>query len=50
MQQVLAVHERTYNEAYAVVCLDESPKQVVSETRIGFTDSSGITHVDYEYK
>jgi hypothetical protein len=50
MEQVQSVYERAYDEAYPVVCLDESPKQVVSETRIGFTDSKGITHLDYAYK
>ena len=50
MEQVLAVYERAYDEQYPVVCLDESPKQLVSEVRSSFTDSKGIIHQDYEYK
>ena len=50
MEQVLSVYERGYAPYYPVVCLDESPKQLVSEVRSGFTDSKGVTHLDYEYK
>lgn len=32
------------------VCLDESPKQLISESRKGFVDSQGVHHVDYEYR
>jgi hypothetical protein len=50
MEQVLDVYARPYDASSPVVCLDESPKQVFSELRAGFTDSKGITHQDYEYK
>lgn len=33
-----------------MVNLDESPFQLISETRPGFTDSQGVLHRDYEYK
>ena len=33
-----------------VVCIDESPKQLVSEVRQSYTDKHGIKHEDYEYK
>ena len=50
MEQVLDVYERPYNPLYPVVNLDESPKQLLSETRKKFMDSKGVIHEDYEYK
>lgn len=50
MEQVLDVYERPYNPLYPVVNLDESPKQLISETREKFMDSKGVIHEDYEYK
>ena len=50
MEQVLDVYAQPYDASYPVVCLDESPKQLFSELPVGFTDSKGITHQDYEYK
>lgn len=50
MEEVLAVYERPYDPAFPVVCLDESPKQLITETRKGFVDSKGVEHVDYEYQ
>lgn len=50
MEEVLDVYERPYEESYPVVCLDESPHQLISEARGSFVDSKGIKHVDYEYR
>lgn len=50
MEEVLDVYERPYDPAFPVVCLDESPKQLISEIRKGFVDSKGVEHFDYEYK
>ena len=50
MEEVLDVYQRPYDPRRPVVCLDEARRQLVSETRTGFTDGSGIQHVDYEYK
>lgn len=50
MEEVLDVYQRPYDPQHPVVCLDESPHQLISETRIPFTDSQGIEHHDYEYK
>lgn len=33
MEQVLDVYQRPYDEQHPVVCLDESPKQLISESR-----------------
>lgn len=50
MEAVLDVYARPYDPARPVVCLDEKRKQLVSETRAGFTDSQGVRHEDYEYE
>jgi transposase len=50
MEEVLEVYERPYDEANPVVCLDESPQQMIGESRTSFTDSQGVIHQDYEYK
>lgn len=50
MEEVLDVYEQPYDEHHPVVCLDESPHQLISETRKGFVDKAGIEHVDYEYR
>ena len=50
MEAVLDVYERPYNAKNPVVGLDESPKQLISQVREGFTDSKGVIYEDYEYK
>jgi transposase len=50
MEEVLDVYQRAYDPLHPVVCLDEARRQLVSETRQGFTDERGVQHVDYEYK
>jgi len=50
MEAVLDVYERGYDEENPVVGIDESPKQLISEMRTGFTDAKGVRHQDYEYK
>jgi hypothetical protein len=42
MEEVLAVYERPYNGGHPVVALDESRKQLVSETVTGFTAVEGV--------
>lgn len=49
MEQVLAVYQRPYDERHPVVCLDESPKQLIAESRLPITDSHGATLYDSEY-
>ena len=49
MEEVLDVYERPYEESHPVVCLDEWPHQLISETRSSFMDK-GVKHVDYEYR
>ena len=50
MEAVLDQYEKPYDPAYPVVCLDESPQQLIGETRAPFTDHQGVLHHDYEYK
>jgi hypothetical protein len=50
MEEVLDAYERPYDKDYPLVALDETRKQLVSETVTGFTDEHGIQYVDYEYK
>lgn len=49
MEDVLDVYSRPHNAMHPVVCLDESPKQLVSETRHSYIDKQGVKHEDYEY-
>lgn len=50
MEKVLDVYKRPYNELNPVICMDESPKQLIGETRTGTPMEQGIEkRVDYEY-
>lgn len=50
MEDVLEVYERAYDPTNPVVCLDETPQQIIGESRESFTDSRGVIHQDYEYQ
>ncbi len=50
MEQVLDVYSRAYDANFPVVCYDESPKQLVSEIRKGYTADNGVKYEDSEYK
>ena len=50
MEDVLEVYARPYNERNPVVCMDESPKQLVSELRESYMNKEGVKHEDCEYK
>lgn len=47
MEQVLAVYERPYNELFPVVCLDESPKQLIEIVEYRAADGTRIEDSDY---
>ena len=51
MEQVLDVYKRPYDARFPVVCMDESPRQLIGEVRTPVPSSSGqpVRH-DYEYK
>jgi hypothetical protein len=45
------VYKRPYNPLYPVVCMDESPRQLIKETRRVIPAESGrIARQDYEYE
>lgn len=47
MEQVLSVYEREYNEKRPVLCLDESPKQLIESKH--FIGADGRKYQDSEY-
>lgn len=49
MEQVLDVYKDAYNQEYPVVCMDESPKQLIKETRVPIEIKPGSERKeDYE--
>jgi hypothetical protein len=51
MEMVLDVYKRPFDPLYPVVCMDESPKQMIAETRVPISASPGkAAKHDYEYK
>lgn len=51
MERVLDVYKRPYSKKNPVVCMDESPKQLIGETRIPIEMKKGCPQkYDYEYK
>jgi len=51
MEMVLDIYKRPLDPRYPVVCMDESPKQLIAETRVSIPASPGqpAKH-DYEYE
>lgn len=51
MEMVLDVYKRPFDRSYPVICMDESPKQLIAETKTPIPASPGkpAKH-DYEYK
>ena len=51
MEQVLDVYKRPYSTAFPVICMDESPKQLIKETRIPIPMTPGQeARHDFEYE
>lgn len=51
MEQVLDVYKEPYDPHYPVICMDESPKQLIGEPRIPIPMKPGsIRKEDYEYQ
>jgi len=51
MEHVLSVYERPIDPEHPVVCVDESNKQLVKETRLGLAMQAGQpARYDYEYE
>jgi hypothetical protein len=51
MEQVLDVYKRIYDRSFPLICMDESPKQLIKETRIPIQMKPGrdVRH-DFEYE
>ena len=50
MERVLDVYKKPYDEGFPVVCMDESPKQLIEEVRPSRAMKPGQeARVDYEY-
>src|SRR6202167_5987879 len=51
MEDVLEVYQRPHDPEYPVVCVDETSKQLVAETRVPVAAKPGQpARYDYEYK
>jgi len=51
MEMVLDVYKRPYNPNIPVICMDESPKQLIKETRRAIRGRPGsLSKYDYEYE
>lgn len=51
MEMVLDVYKRPYDPTHPVVCMDESPKQLIGERRIPIPALPGqLARYDYEYR
>jgi hypothetical protein len=51
MEFVLDVYKQAYNPMYPVICMDESPRQLIKDTRIAIPASPGCdAKIDYEYE
>ena len=50
MESVLDVYKTPYDKRFPVVCMDESPKQLIKQTRIPIARKPGQdAREDYEY-
>jgi hypothetical protein len=51
MEQVLDFYKRAYNAAFPLICMDESPKQLIKETRVPLPMKPGQeARQDFEYE
>ena len=51
MEDVLEVYKRPYNPAYPVICLDETNRQLIEETKVPIPAEPGKPQkMDYEYR
>ena len=51
MEQVLDVYKRPYDPRHPVVCMDESPRQLIRETRLPLAAGPGApARHDFEYE
>jgi transposase len=49
MEQVLDVYKRPYDEKHPVICMDESPQQLIEDVSSTVIEPGKDARVDYEY-
>src|SRR5699024_6725553 len=50
MERVLDVYKRPYSKNFPVICMDETPKQLIEESRASLPAKPGTPkRIDYEY-
>ena len=50
MEHVLDVYKRPYSKEFPVICMDESPKQLIEESKTSIAMKAGQeARIDYEY-
>ena len=51
MDMVLDVYKRPFSPRFPVICMDESPRQLIGETKVPILASPGRPAIhDYEYR
>ena len=51
MEQVLEIYKRPYDAIRPLICMDETPRQLIRETRLPQPTAPGrIARYDYEYE
>jgi hypothetical protein len=51
MEKVLEIYKRPYDARFPVVCMDETPRQLIRETRTPIAAAPGrVQRCDYEYQ
>ena len=50
MEDVLDIYQERIDEDIPLICMDETSKQQIEETRKPITTTRGVTHYDFEYK
>lgn len=51
MEQVLDIYKRPYNPAHPMICMDETPRQLIRESRLSIKASrNAAARFDYEYE
>ena len=50
MENVLDIYQEDESEEFPLICMDETSKQQIEETRIPINGNNGVKYYDYEYK
>lgn len=50
MERILDIYHRPYDPLHPIVCMDESPNQLIAEVNQPYRASNGELRTDYEYE